>query len=59
MQILLFCYHYDASTGKYCAIAMNTERLGGAVFLLLASSGLFVVLRRDRRAGRQPWRHAG
>jgi protein SCO1/2 len=58
-QILLFCYHYDASTGKYGAMAMNTERLGGAVFLLLAGSGLFVLLRRDRRASRQPWRHAG
>lgn len=58
-QILLFCYHYDASTGKYGAVAMNTERVGGAAFLLLAGGGLFLLWRRDRRVGRQPWRHAG
>lgn len=58
-QILLFCYHYDPSTGKYGAMAMNTERVGGAGFLLLAGSGLVVLLRRDRRAGRRPWTNAG
>ena len=58
-QILLFCYHYDPSTGKYGAMAMNTERVGGAGFLLLAGSGLFVLWRRDRRAGRRTWRNAG
>jgi protein SCO1 len=57
-QILLFCYHYDPSTGKYGAVPMNIERVGGAVFLLLAGSGLFLLWRRDWRAGRLPWRHA-
>ena len=58
-QILLFCYHYDASTGKYGAAAMNIERVGGAGFLLLAGSGLIVLWRRDRRASRQRRRNAG
>src|SRR5216684_2967227 len=29
-QILLYCYHYDPSTGKYSAIVMNIVRLAGA-----------------------------
>ena len=58
-QILLFCYHYDASTGKYGAVAMNTERMGAAAFLLLAAGGLFLLWRRDRKPAWLPWRHAG
>lgn len=58
-QVLLFCYHYDASTGKYGAVAMNAERIGGAAFLLLAGSCLFMLWRRDKRTNRQTLRRAG
>jgi len=57
-QILLFCYHYDPATGKYGAIAMNMVRAGGAAFVLICGTFLFIVFRRDwrhdRRASSEP-----
>jgi protein SCO1/2 len=56
-QILLFCYHYDPATGKYGAIAMNMVRFGGATFVLICSTFLFVAWRRDWRVDRQWTKH--
>jgi protein SCO1/2 len=50
--VLLFCFHYDPATGKYGAVAMNSLRAGGAVFVLVCGSFLFVAWRRDRRRDR-------
>ncbi len=47
-QLLLFCFHYDPSTGKYTTAIMNLLRAASiAVFIAL---GVFVVftVRRDR-----------
>jgi protein SCO1 len=47
-QLLLLCYHYDPTTGKYSAITMGAVRVGGAL-TVLALGGLIVVAgRRDR-----------
>src|SRR6185369_16077910 len=47
-QLLLLCYHYDPTTGKYSALTMGAVRVGGAL-TVLALSGLIVVAgRRDR-----------
>ncbi len=43
-QLLLYCYHYDPSTGKY-AWVMNIYRLGG-ILTVLGMIALFFVLRR-------------
>jgi protein SCO1/2 len=48
-QILLFCYHYDPSTGKYGALVMNMVRIAGAGFVLVFGGVLFVVIRREKR----------
>lgn len=40
-QLLLFCFHYDPSTGKYSAYAVNFVRLGGVLTVL--ALGLFVM----------------
>jgi protein SCO1 len=48
-QILLFCYHYDPSTGKYGALVMNMVRVAGAAFVLLCGGILWIALRRERR----------
>jgi protein SCO1/2 len=58
-QILLFCYHYDPSTGKYGAIAMNLVRFAGGAFVLIGGTFLLIVFRRDFRAGKQNLRRAG
>jgi protein SCO1 len=57
-QVLLFCYHYDPNTGKYGAIAMNMVRLGGATFVLILSTFLFVNWRRDWRKDRRALKEA-
>jgi protein SCO1 len=52
-QILLYCYHYDPSTGKYTAIVMNIMRLAGALSLLVFGSLLVWMWRRDLRRTRE------
>jgi len=51
-QLLLYCYHYDPSTGKYSAIVMNIVRLAGALTLLIFGSLLALMWRRDLRRSR-------
>lgn len=53
-DILLFCYHYDPSTGKYGAAVLNLVRAGGVVTVLAFFSFLAISLRRERSAGSPP-----
>ncbi len=55
-QVLLFCFHYDPSEGKYGAAIMNLVRLGG-VLTLLALGGLVLVLFRRKRIAAAACRH--
>jgi protein SCO1/2 len=48
-QLLLFCYHYDPSTGKYGAMAINMVRIAGAAFVLVGGAVLLIALRREKR----------
>jgi len=48
-QILLYCYHYDPKVGKYGAVVMNMLRFGGVVAVLILSTFLAVMWRRDHR----------
>jgi protein SCO1 len=48
-QILLFCYHYDPSTGKYGALVMNLVRVAGAGFVLICGGVLWIAIRREKR----------
>ena len=55
-ELLLYCFHYDPSTGRYGWAVMSLVRLGGALTVALVLA--FVVLMR-RREGRAPVeRHA-
>ena len=58
-QILLFCYHYDATSGKYGAVVTNLLRIAGAVFVLICGGFLVWAWRRELRSGRQALRRAG
>jgi protein SCO1/2 len=44
-QILLFCYHYDPSTGKYSAVVLNFLKLCAGL-TLLGLAVLFFILHR-------------
>ena len=46
-QLLLFCFHWDASTGKYTATAMNILRVAGGATVLLLGGFVIIMLRRD------------
>jgi protein SCO1/2 len=53
--ILLFCYHYDPSTGKYTGAALTAMRLGGIVTIaLIVAFFLFSWRRESRRAVARP-----
>jgi protein SCO1 len=49
-QVLLLCYHYDPTTGKYGTLALRAVRIGGVVTVLAFLTFLFVSLRQERRA---------
>lgn len=47
-QILLFCFHYDPSTGKYSLMVTRLIQVGGVLTLLILGSYMFWSFRRDR-----------
>ena len=48
-QILLYCYHYDPKLGRYSAAILSVVRMGGAAAVLILSTFLAVMWRRDHR----------
>jgi len=48
-QLLLYCYHYDPSTGKYGLAILRVMRLGGVLTLALMGVMGFVFWRRNKR----------
>ena len=51
LPILLLCFHYDPSTGRYTLVIMKLLRLMGAL-TILTIIGTFIVLSRHRPRGR-------
>lgn len=50
-QILLYCFHYDAESGRYAPAARNFMKLGGGLTLVVLLIGLTPYwIRRKRRA---------
>ncbi len=47
-KILLYCFHYDPSQGKYSATAMNLIRLGGVITVLCLGAFILNMRRKDR-----------
>jgi protein SCO1/2 len=52
-QVLLYCYHYDPSNGKYGLVVMNALRLGGLLTVGALISFMLFMFYRDFRCGRQ------
>lgn len=48
-QVLLFCYHYDPTTGKYGLLIMNVLRLAGLATVVALGTFIVVMVRRERR----------
>jgi protein SCO1 len=49
-QVLLFCYHYDPTTGKYGVAITQVTRVLGTATVLLLGGFVFIMLRRDRHS---------
>jgi protein SCO1/2 len=48
-QLLLFCFHYDAATGKYSPMAFRIVQVGGCLTLAALLIGLVPYWLRSRR----------
>ena len=53
-QLLLMCYHYDPTTGKYGAVVMNVMRVAGAITLLMIIAFIIFTVRNDRKKQKLP-----
>jgi protein SCO1/2 len=49
-QVLLYCFHYDPSTGKYGVAIMNVMRLAGLATLLLVGGFIGASVWHERRS---------
>lgn len=47
--VLLYCFHYDPTTGKYGFVVMRAVRIAGAATVLLLGTFILVMVRRERR----------
>jgi protein SCO1/2 len=52
-QILLYCYRYNPSLGKYTAVITRVLRLAGLVFCICLAAFLWINWRRDRASDRE------
>ncbi len=53
-QVLLFCYHFDPTSGKYTLVAMDLLQAAGAATILMLGGYVFIMLRRDKQKGSRP-----
>jgi len=49
-HLLLYCYRYDPTTGRYGAVAMNLVRAGGLVTVVALGAFILIMRRRERHA---------
>jgi len=52
-QVLLYCYHYDAASGRYTLLTMRLVRIGAAVTVLGLALMIGLMLRQERRGARE------
>jgi protein SCO1/2 len=49
-ELLLYCYQYDPTSGRYGPVVMNLVRLGGVVTVGLVAAFVIVMRRRESRS---------
>ena len=51
-QVLLLCYHYDPTVGKYTPVVLGAVRIGGVLTMLGLGGFIGLMLRRERANAR-------
>jgi protein SCO1/2 len=51
-KVLLYCFHYDPTTGKYSLVVLRLVRLGGLLTVLVLGGVIFAMSRVDGRSRR-------
>ncbi|MGE0744818.1 MAG: SCO family protein [Rhodospirillales bacterium] len=49
-QILLLCYHYDPTSGRYNSLVWTALRIGGGLIVALVAGSILFAAGRERRA---------
>jgi len=52
-RLILYCFHYDSSEGRYAPVARKVMRLGGGLSVLLLAATVTVLLRTEARKKRR------
>ena len=52
-RLVLYCFHYDATEGRYAPVAANIMRAGGAVAVLVLAGFLTLLWRADLKKRRR------
>lgn len=47
-RLLLYCYHYDPTTGRYGLVLMNVLRLAGVLTIALIGGFILVMWRHEK-----------
>src|SRR5262249_58214615 len=48
-KVLLYCFHYDPSTGRYGLLILNLVRFGGILTMIGVVSMLIIINRKRRK----------
>ena len=49
--VLLFCFHYDATQGKYTLSILNLIKLAGCITVVCLAGLLYLLMRKDNNSG--------
>lgn len=52
-KLVLYCFHYDSSEGRYAPIASRIMQVGGAATVVVMAGALFILHRADRKRKRR------
>ncbi len=50
LPVLLLCFHFDPTTGRYTLAVLKLLELGAAITVVVVGGGLLLAFRRERRA---------
>ncbi|MGC4093654.1 MAG: SCO family protein [Polyangiaceae bacterium] len=52
-KLVLYCFHYDSTEGRYAPVANRIMQVGGAVTVVVMAGALYLLHRADRKRKRR------